>query len=103
MPSQLIIEGAGLPGQPDSYYSEEKTLSATGSAKTVIPEVGFIMVVAVANLSYVLRVTPESPETFVTVLAANTAGMVWSDGTNLFVSNSSTTADARYFVLANRP
>jgi len=103
MPSQLIIQGAGVPGAADSYYSQEETLSATGSAYTLVPQIGFIMVVAVANLSYVLQTVDASPPTYVTVLAANTAGMVWSDGTNLFVNNSSTTANARYFVLAHKP
>lgn len=95
---QLIIKGAGLPGAPDSYYSEEKSLSVT--TRAVVPEIGFIMVVATANVSYALQ-TVESPATYVTVLAANTAGMVWSDGTNLFAV--ATSATARYFVLAHKP
>ncbi len=100
MPSQLIIEGAGVPGAPDSYYSEEKSLTVV-SPRTLVPEVGFIMVVAVSGVSYVLQTTDDSPPTFVTVLAANTAGMVWSDGSNLYAAGASGTA--RYFVLAYKP
>jgi hypothetical protein len=99
MPNQLIIEGAGVPGAPDSYYSEEKSLVVT-SPRTAIPEVGFIMVVAVSGISFQLR-TDDSPETFVTVLAANAAGMLWSDGSNLFATAGSGTA--RYFVLGHKP
>jgi hypothetical protein len=43
----------------------------------------------------------DSPATFVTVLAANTAGMVWSDGSNLYAAGAS--GNARYFVLASKP
>ncbi len=99
MPNQLVIKSAGVPGAPDSYYSEEKSLVVV-SPGTVVPEVGFIMVVAVSGVSYALM-TDDSPATFVTVLAANTAGMVWSDGTNLQARGASGTA--RYFVLAHKP
>lgn len=99
MPNQLIMEGAGVPGAPDSYYSEEQSLTVV-SPRTLVPEVGFIMVVAVSGVSYQLMVD-ESPATFVTVLAANAAGMVWSDGSNLYAAGSSGTA--RYFVLAHKP
>jgi|SRR5882672_9737374 len=103
MPNQLVIKGAGIPGAADSYYSQEETLSAIGGAKTVIPQIGWLLVVAVASISYQLPVDDASPPTYVTVLAANTAGAVWSDGANLVASNSGGTANARYFVLAHRP
>jgi hypothetical protein len=100
MPNQLIIDSAGFPGEPDSYYSEEKSLVVT-SPRTLVPEVGFIMVVAVSGISYTLQTADDSPPTYVTVLAANTAGMVWSDGSNLYATAASGTA--RYFVLAHKP
>jgi hypothetical protein len=99
MPNQLIIEGAGVPGAADSYYSVEESLTVV-SPRTLVPQVGFLMIVAVSGVSYQLMVD-ESPATFVTVLAANTAGMVWSDGSNLYAAGASGTA--RYFVLAHRP
>jgi hypothetical protein len=99
MPNQLIIEGAGVPGAADSYYSLEETLTVV-SPRTLIPQVGFIMAVAVAGVSYQLMVD-DSPATFVTVLAANAAGMVWSDGSNLYAAGAS--GNARYFVLAHKP
>lgn len=99
----LVIKGAGVPGAADSYYSVEKALAlAGGGAKDLVPEVGWIMVVAVANVSYLIRtvVTP----TYVTLIAANTPGMLWSDGTNIFASKSSGGAGtANYFVLQHRP
>ncbi len=98
MPNQLIIKGAGVPGAPDSYYSEEKSLVV--STRHVVPEIGFIQVVAVSGVSYTLQ-TDLSPATYVTVLAANTTGLVWSDGTNLYAT--ATSATARYFVLAYKP
>ena len=100
MPSQIIIEGAGLPGEADSYYSAEESLTVV-SPRTLIPQVGFIMVVAVSGVSYQLQTDDGSPATFVTVLAANTTGMVWSDGSNLYAAGASGTA--RYFVLAHKP
>ena len=100
MPSQLIIEEAGLPGDPNSYYSEEKSLVVT-SPRTLVPEVGFIMVVAVSGVSYTLQTGDDSPPVYTTVLAANTAGMVWSDGANLYATAASGTA--LYFVLAHKP
>src|SRR6266576_4481667 len=98
MPNQLIIEGAGVPGAPDSYYSEEKSLTVT--TRHVVPEIGWIIVVAVSGVSYTLQ-TDLSPATYVTVVAANVPGMIWSDGTNLYATASSATA--RYFVLAYKP
>lgn len=95
----LVIKEAGVPGAPDSYYSEEKSL-VIASTRKVVPEIGFIMVVAVSGISYTLQ-TDLSPATFVTVLAANTAGMLWSDGTNLYATAGSGTA--RYFVLQHKP
>jgi len=99
MPNQLVIAGAGVPGAADSYYSEEKSLTVV-SPGTLVPEVGFVMAVAVSGVSYAL-LTDVSPATYVTVLAANTAGMVWSDGSNLYARGASGTA--RYFVLAHKP
>ena len=99
MPNQLIIEGAGIPGAADSYYSEEKSLTVV-SPGTLVPEIGWLLAVAVSGVSYALQ-TDISPATFVTVLAANTAGAVWSDGSNLYARGASGTA--RYFVLAHKP
>ena len=99
MPSQIIMEEAGVPGAPNSYYSIEETLTVV-SPRTLVPQVGFIMAVAVSGVSYQLMVD-DSPATFVTVLAANTAGMVWSDGSNLYAAGAS--GNARYFVLAHKP
>jgi hypothetical protein len=95
MPNQITTVDAGVAGAAGSYYSEEKALVVT-SPRTLVPEVGFIMVVAVAGVSYTLKVD-ESPDTYTTVLAANTAGMLWSDGANLYATGASGTA--RYFVL----
>jgi hypothetical protein len=99
MPNQITTVDAGVAGAAGSYYSEEKALVVT-SPRTVVPEVGFIMVVAVSGVSFTLKVD-ESPETFTTVLAANTAGMLWSDGANLYATGASGTA--RYFVLGFKP
>ncbi len=74
---------------------------------TLIPDVGFIMFADLAaTLSIVLR-TDDSPPTFVTLIAASGQGMVWSDGSNVFVLNSAAPAspelEAHYFVLAQKP
>lgn len=104
MPNQLVIKGAGIPGAPDSYYSELKTLSVAGSGKTLVPEIGWILPVPTANMSYVLLTDDTtSPPTYTTVEVANTGGALWSDGTNLFIANASTENDATYFVLAFKP
>lgn len=99
----LVIEGAGLPGAANSYYSVEKSLSTPGTnAFTLVPEVGWIMVVAVSAIAWAIKtvVTP----TYVTLIAANTPGMTWSDGTNIFVTKSSGGAgNALYFVLQHKP
>ena len=100
MPNQLVIKGAGIPGAADSYYSEEKSLVITGP-RTVVPEIGWILVVAVSGVSFTLLTDDGSPEVYTTVLGANLAGCLWSDGTNLFATASSGTA--RYFVLAHKP
>lgn len=106
---QLIIEGAGPPGAPDSYYSEETTLTAAvaGSpafGRTLIPEAGFIFFEDLAaNVSVELRLTL-SPETFATLIAAGSQGQSWSDGANLFVNNSSgSPSPVKYFVLGRKP
>lgn len=99
MPNQITIDGAGFPGEANSYYSDEKSLAV--STRAVVPEVGFIMVVAVSGVSYTLQTADDSPPTYVTVLAANTTGMVWSDGVNLYAT--ATSATARYFVLGYKP
>jgi hypothetical protein len=99
MPNQLVIKGAGVPGAPDSYYSEEKSLTVV-SPRTAVPEIGWILVVAVSGISYTLQ-TDISPATYVTVLGANLGGCLWSDGTNLYATAAS--GNARYFVLAHKP
>jgi hypothetical protein len=100
----LVIKGAGVPGADNSYYSVEKALVLTGGgAKDLVPEIGWILAVAVANVSYLIRtvVTP----TYVTLIPAATGyGMIWSDGTNIFASKSSGGAGtASYFVVAHKP
>jgi hypothetical protein len=100
MPNQLVIKGAGLPGAPDSYYSAEKSLVVTGP-RTLVPEIGWILVVAVSGVSYTLQTDDGSPPIYTTVLPANLAGCLWSDGSNLYATASSGTA--LYFVLAHKP
>lgn len=114
MPEQIVIKDAGLPGAPNSYYSEEKTLVANGDGSsppvaeyTLIPEVGFILFEDLAaTLSVVLR-TDDSPETYASIIKAGTQGCVWSDGANLFLKNTAAPASpelsANYFVLAEKP
>jgi len=100
----LVIAGAGVPGAPDSYWSALKSLATAGSnAKTLVPEIGWIQAIAVAAISYVIM-TDDSPATFTTILAANTAGMVWSDGSNVFVNKSTGgSGNATYYVLQHKP
>jgi hypothetical protein len=100
MPNQLIIKGAGVPGAPDSYYSEIKSL-VISSVRKVVPEIGWIQALAVSGVSYTLLTDDGSPEVYSTVIAANTPGVAWSDGTNLFATASSATAS--YLVLAHKP
>lgn len=111
---QIVIEEAGQPGTPNSYYSEEITLTAVGSSSgsppvagdvyTLIPEAGFIFLEDMAaNVSLVLRLT-ESPPTYAPLIAASGQGQSWSDGANLFVKNASgTDSDVKYFVLGRKP
>jgi hypothetical protein len=100
----LVIAGAGVPGAADSYWSALKSLSTPGTdEKTLVPEVGWIQVIAVAAISFVIM-TDDSPATFTTILAANTAGMIWSDGSNIFVNKSTGGAgNATYYVLQHKP
>jgi len=114
MPEQIVIKGAGVPGAPNSYYSEAKTLVANGAddspptaGYTVIPDVGFIMPIALpANVSLALR-TSESPPEYVTVVAAGGPGLTWSDGSNVFAVNhdpvASPETEITYYVLAEKP
>lgn len=114
MPQQIVIVGAGVPGAVNSYYSEEITLTANGDGSsppvaeyTLIPEVGFLFFEDLAaTLSVVLR-TDDSPETYVTVIAAGAQGQIWSDGTNCFLKNTAAPASpeltAKYFVVAHKP
>jgi len=99
----LVIEDAGVPGAADSYWSAEQSLAtAGGGANTAVTAVGWLQIIAVAAISVKLRITT-SP-TFVTVLAANTPGMVWSDGTNIYVSKSSGGAGtAKFYILQHKP
>ncbi len=99
----LVIEDAGVPGAANSYYSVQKALATAGTnAYTAVPEVGWIIVLPVAAILWAIR-TALAP-TYVTLIAANTAGMVWSDGTNIFVSKSSGgSGNAAYFVLQHKP
>lgn len=114
MSQVLVIKDAGVPGAPNSYYSEEKTLVAAGdigsppvAAYTLVPDIGFIFFEDLAaTLSVVIR-TDESPATYVTLIPAGAQGQVWSDGSNIFVANSAAPAspelEATYFVLAQKP
>ena len=114
MPEQIVIKGAGVPGAPNSYYSELKDLVANGDGSsppvaefTLIPDIGFLMFADLAaTLSVVLR-TDDSPESFVTIIAASGQGLVWSDGANVFLKNTAPPAspelEAHYWVLAQKP
>lgn len=115
MPEQIVIKEAGVPGAQDSYYSELITLETPGAGDspptfgyTLIPDIGFIMFKDLAaDISVVLK-TGESPDTYVTIIAASGQGMIWSDGTNCFVANanvlaSPNTDSVSYFVLAQKP
>jgi len=111
MPNQILIEGAGLPGQPNSYYSKETTLSAlaaTGSplvdTQTQITDAGWLMFEALNAAVDVVLEVPTSPLSFVTIIAGATTGIAWSDGTNLYLNNSSgSPVDVKYFILAHKP
>lgn len=99
----LVITGAGLPGAADSYYSQEETLAVTGGgAFDLVPYIGWLLIVAVANIKYSIKIA--ATPTYVDLIAANTGGVIWSDGTNIFASKSSGGAgSARFFVLQHRP
>jgi hypothetical protein len=113
MSEQITIVGAGVPGAQDSYYSELINLPATGDDAsppvgeyTLVPEVGFIFFVTLASgLTVVLR-TDDSPAAYSTILAA-APGMIWSDGSNVFIQNANAVAsppdEASYYVLARKP
>lgn len=114
MSQVLVIKDAGVPGAPNSYYSEEKTLVAAGdlgsppvAGFTLLPDIGFIFFADLgATLSVVIR-TDDSPATYVTLIAAGAQGQVWSDGSNIFVENAAAAAspelEVNYFVLAQKP
>ncbi len=114
MSEQLVIKDAGVPGAPNSYYSQEETLVANGDGSsppvaeyTLIPQAGFIFFADLpATLSVVIR-TDDSPATYVELIPAGAQGQIWSDGANCFVKNSAAPAspelEANYFVLARKP
>jgi hypothetical protein len=114
MPEQIVIKDAGLPGHPNSYYSEEITLETPGDAAsppvaayTLVPNIGWILFEDLeATLSVVIK-TDDSPVTYVSLIAAGAQGQTWSDGTNIFVKNTAAPASpeisAKYFVLAEKP
>ncbi len=101
----LVIEDAAVPGAANSYYSVQKALTLTGGgAFDLVPEIGWILIVPTSAVSYSIRTDDGSPEVFVTLVAANAGGMIWSDGTNIFASKSSGGAGAAaYFVVAHKP
>jgi hypothetical protein len=99
----LVIANAGLPGAADSYYSAEKTLSAIGSAKTLIPEVGWILFEAGQDADLTIQIKITATPTYAALSAASAGACVWSDGTNIFVGNAGTTTNAKYFVVAHKP
>lgn len=114
MPEQIVIKEAGLPGAPNSYYSEEKTLVTDGdtgspavAGYTVIPEIGWILFEDLGASQSVVLKTDTSPDTYATIIKAGSQGCVWSDGTNMFVENAAAAASpeltAKYFVLAEKP
>ncbi len=121
MSQVLVIKDAGVPGAPNSYYSEEKALSANGddasppvAAYTLLPDIGFIFFADLpGTLSVVIRTvdgaeeSPPVPSTYVTLIAASGQGQLWSDGSNIFIANSAAPAspelEAEYFVLAQKP
>lgn len=114
MSEVIVIKDAGVPGAPNSYYSEEKILVATGDDAspptgeyTLLPDIGFIFFEDLpSDLSIVIR-TDDSPATYITLIAAGAQGQVWSDGSNIFVKNASAPAspelEADYYVLAQKP
>src|SRR5262249_10142980 len=104
MPNQLIIENPALPGDPDSYYSEETSLVCGASGRTLIPQVGWIMTEAGQDSDLTVRLAMNtSPVTYATVSAAGLGGTYWSDGANLYINNAGTQATAKYFILAHKP
>lgn len=104
MPNQLIIENAPPPGEPSSYYSEETSLVAAASGLTLIPQVGWILWEAGQDSDLTVRLQLTlSPQTLAILIPASAGGMVWSDGSNLFVNNAGTQVTAKYFVLAHKP
>ena len=114
MSQVLVIKDAGVPGAPNSYYSEEKTLVVAGdlgspavAGFTLLPDIGFIFFEDLpANVSVVIR-TDDSPAAYVTLIAASGQGQIWSDGSNIFIKNAaaaaSPEAEINYFVLAQKP
>src|SRR5262245_47529766 len=104
MPNQVVIEDAAVPGDPNSYYSEEITLVAEAYTTRRIPEGGWIPWEAGRDAYLPVRwQLTVSPPTTAILTAAQAGGMVWSDGTNLVVNNAGTQVNAKYFVLAHKP
>lgn len=114
MSEQIVIKGAGVPGAPDSYYSELQTVVANGDGAsppveeyTLIPDIGFLFFLDLpATLSIVIALNT-SPVTYAPLIAAGTQGTVWSDGANLWVRNTAAPAspelEAQYYVLMQKP
>lgn len=96
---QIVIEGAGLPGAANSYYSAEKSLTCGASGYTLVPEVGFIMFEAGLDADLTLALKIAATPTYATLSASQAGALVWSDGTNLYVHNVGTQATAKYFCL----
>lgn len=99
----LVIKNAGLPGAADSYYSAEKTLSVIGTTGTLVPEIGWILFEAGQNAALSVKLKIAATPTYATLSAAGAGACVWSDGTNVWLGNSSTTMNAKYFVVAHKP
>lgn len=114
MPEQIVIVDAGLPGKPNSYYSEEITLATTPGAgspivagRKTIPNIGWILFEALPSGVEIDLALNTSPVTYVTLVAAGGPGQTWSDGTNVSVKDSNAVASPptsiKYFVLAEKP
>lgn len=84
----------GTFGTNTSPFGTENTTPTTASAVTVLPA-GWWMVLNGAQNT--VEYSPNSGTTWRTLIAASVGGLVWSDGENVQIANTSTGGTSSYY------
>ncbi|NDF52356.1 MAG: hypothetical protein EB116_20145 [Betaproteobacteria bacterium] len=86
---KLILASSSPNADTAGAYFDSQTLSVAAGGTTVVPA-GMYIIQPVANIK--VQTTANDTPTWVDTIAANTGGVLFSDGINVRLSNLSTAA-----------